>query len=477
MAVFLFSLQIFNVFNSHIWRDDAFFAAVAKNLANGDGFSAVFFDQNYKFHFGISSGPLIILPAALMIFIFGNHYWVPGLTEILLIWSLLITIFIVADEIVGEKRKWAFGFFALIMSLLFASGDEVKLSLWHNLMGEVPAALLVVLAVLIFSAPKLNKARLAIAGTFLGLAIMAKMIAVIASSVVLAMVTIRILYNKKPLSWIAIPILCFLAPFLAFELSKIILLGWTGYLELQLQNSNFYQVNALIKKPFFTYVPELIIYFKIASLFFLPGTAYVIYYSLKKNPKSPYVLAGMTLLCIFCVHTTWWMIYSIPGAYRHFTVALICYFSGLFLLICKLDYKKPSQVVFISFFIGAFFVSGSIEKLSFFKSESNLQEQLIIIEAINNFQKQGVEIISCGNNFELEYLLPESRNFKECTNFFANNIPKKVMLINFFAVPEKVIFIRHDQYRGEFITLPNQILERCKEEYLTTENFSLLWCE
>ena len=90
LATFLFLYQIYWVFNFPIWRDDAFFATVAKNLVNGNGFSAVFFDQDYKFHYGISSGPSLILPAAAMIFIFGNHYWVPELTAVLMIWSLLI---------------------------------------------------------------------------------------------------------------------------------------------------------------------------------------------------------------------------------------------------------------------------------------------------------------------------------------------------------------------------------------------------
>ena len=86
-------------------------------------------------------------------------------------------------------------------------------------------------------------------------------------------------------------------------------------------------------------------------------------------------------------------------------------------------------------------------------------------------------MISCGNNFELEYLLPESRNFKECTNFFENYTFKKLMLVNYFVRPKKVLRIRHDQYKGEFITIPNKILERCNEEYLTTKNISLMWCK
>ena len=50
LAVTLLDAQIFHTLHYPIWRDDATFDAVAKNLANGDGYAAVFFDKSYPFH-------------------------------------------------------------------------------------------------------------------------------------------------------------------------------------------------------------------------------------------------------------------------------------------------------------------------------------------------------------------------------------------------------------------------------------------
>ena len=43
LVIAAIGLQIFYVFNFPIWRDDAFFSSVAKNLANGAGYKAIFF--------------------------------------------------------------------------------------------------------------------------------------------------------------------------------------------------------------------------------------------------------------------------------------------------------------------------------------------------------------------------------------------------------------------------------------------------
>ncbi len=478
LAAFLFLYQIYWIFNFPIWRDDAFFASVAKNLVNGDGFSAVFFDQDYKFHYGISVGPALILPAAAMIFIFGNHYWAPELTAVLLIWVLLIAILIASKEVVGEKRKWAFCFLTLFMMLFFSCSEEgVKLCLWVRLMGEIPASLLVILAALIFSFKNLDKSRLASGGIMLGLALMTKTLSAISASAILIMVTARILFDRKPIMWIVIPVFCFVAPYFLFESIKIIVLGWKDYLELHQQNLNFYRTNAFFEKPFLSSVPSLVGYFGLAALTILPATIYVVCSSGKKNFNSPHFLAGISLLLASFLQVSWWIIYAPPFAFRYLSIGSCCFLAGIFLLICKLEYKKQFQMFFVFAFIFSLLVSCPDEIAKMFNKNPSLQEQKMVVEEIKTLQKQDFKMISCGNNFELEYLLPKSHNFEECTRFFESYVPQKVMLINFFIRPQKVLLVNHNEYGGKFINLSNQILERCKEEYLTTANFSLLKCE
>src|SRR3989338_4484693 len=94
LALFLIATQIWHSFNSPLWTDDAFFGTVAKNLASGNGYSSSDTRWNSAFSSYITAGPVIILPAALMIKIFGNQHWVLGLTITMLIWILLTMIFV-----------------------------------------------------------------------------------------------------------------------------------------------------------------------------------------------------------------------------------------------------------------------------------------------------------------------------------------------------------------------------------------------
>ena len=101
----------------------------------------------------------------------------------------------------------------------------------------------------------------------------------------------------------------------------------------------------------------------------------------------------------------------------------------------------------------------------------------MIVEEMKSLQQQGVQLISCGNNFELEYLLPSARNFKECKNFLNNSpMSQKVMLVNYFISSPKILYIASDDYFGDFLPIPNIALERCQERYYLTEHFSMLWC-
>ena len=80
-------LQVYYNFHYPIWRDDAGFGELAKNMVNGEGYSATMFDKLYPFSYLIATaGPTIILPAAASIFLFGNTYWAIGLANIFLIW-------------------------------------------------------------------------------------------------------------------------------------------------------------------------------------------------------------------------------------------------------------------------------------------------------------------------------------------------------------------------------------------------------
>lgn len=499
LAVTLLDAQIFHTLHYPIWRDDATFDAVAKNLANGEGYAAVLFDKSYPFHRVISSGPLIILPAAAFIFFFGNQYWVSGISNILLIWSLLIGIFILADGLIGKERKWPFCFLGLFLTLLFSThlyGNEYsdKLIIWHLLMGEVPAVLCIIIATLLLFYPKASVRRILLGGLFLGFAIMGKTIVGIAVIVIAAVASLKIVKNtnleKSNRSHLIIGLaFCIAAPFCLFDLVKIISLGWSGYLELKKESAEVYKLTAMVTTSIFENIRLHAIYFlniiNIAGYVLIPTTIYVAYIAVsnKNNASKNCLWAGVTLLVCSIIHACWWLGFS-TGSDRHLMPAFTYYFFGLSLLLVTIDYKKLSlfSLAIISSFIFLLFASRDGESnylfsLGFKGNDQKLQEQFTVVEAIQNLQQQGVTMISCGNNFELEYLLPQSRNFKKCEEILEENSSNPILLVSYFARGNEILALGHDWDGGIFKLIPKAVSSKCNREYLRTESYSLNWCQ
>lgn len=482
LVIVLIGLQIFCVFKFPIWRDDAFFGSVVKNLIGGEGYSAVFFDKSYAFHYGISTGPFVILPVSLLMFIFGNHHWVLGLTNILLIWSLLIPIFILSKDVVGKDRRWPFCFLSLFLVLIFSVGNEGgKLALWYLLMGEVPSALCVILAAFLLLLPQQDMKKIILGGVLLGFAAISKSNSIIAAIVIITVVSHRVLLDKKMTNLvkaksIIILSICFIAPSCLFELVRMVVLGWTQYLDLQMHNAKHYEQNGLVRNDYISgHILSLVGFFGTSSVLFIPTTIYAIYLVYKERPLPPYFSIGTTLIVCFFSYLTWWVNFAILEAYRHLSLAFFCYFVGFSLLVCGLRYKTKAQFIIIALFI-FYLINCGLQRSSFEFLAPLLDEQLIVVDAIKDLQGQGYEMISCGNNFELEYLLPKSANFRHCDEILTSSFDHPVILVNQWY-PDGILSIQHDQYYGRFKPIPQSILSKCNNEYLRTENFALMRCK
>ncbi len=506
LAVSLLFLQIYHVLHYSMWFDDSFFANVAKNLADGVGYKAVFFDKNYAFHYGISSGPVIILPAALMMFLFGNQYWVPGIANIALIWSLLIGIFFLADDFLGKEKKWPFGFLALSLALLFSTGSYGNenpngLVMWQSLMGEIPAALCLIVGTFLLFAPRASVRKMLLGGLFLGLAIMSKILAAIAVAAILISYSAKIFTEKNPkkIQLIIVVGFCVAAPFALFELVKFIFLGWDKYLELQVEAAKFYKHYAVVIASyqnngvavFADFYARVIVLKRLLGgvyLVVVPATVCVTYFALRRRNDAIQhcVWAGIALILGCFIHVYWWVHFS-AGCDRYLVIALVCYLVGLSLLLASIDYKTLSrfQIAAIALFIFMLFASRDREIKYLFSGgfkggDKRLQEQIVVVEAIKNLQQQGVIMISCGSNFELEYLLPGSLNFKKCEEILSNSFDRPVMFVSYFInpilLPLHVIRGDGDQYYCYIRPIPSAVSSKCNREYLKTENYSLSWC-
>ncbi len=484
-------LQVYYNFHYPIWRDDAGFGELAKNMVNGEGYSATMFDKLYPFSYLIATaGPTIILPAAASIFLFGNTYWAIGLANIFLIWSLMVLIFIAADSVLEKKEKWLFCFFGLFFCFLFSSGDQKlygietgdSIALWHLLMGEVPASLCVILGAFLFSSSE-SKNKIITGGLFLGMAVMAKTITCFAVAIITMVLGFRIVWDKKinipkKIKLLAITVAAVIAPILLFEIAKILILGWQGYNEFQIENAAFYKQIGLVKNNAYQRLESLSVVFGLGYLYPII-VAFVVACFSTKRPSIANSL-GLALLACFALHLLWWINFSINGSYRHLVVGLFCFCAGLSLLLANIDYSKLFDSAITSFFI-FFLVIGRMSMVHYnynfdFEKTARLKEQLEILEAVKELEAQKVTLFSCGSNFELEYLLPGSRHFKDCLDMPKEN-SSAAMLVSYFVNGSKLVAMR-PQYPFAYVgVIPEEILNQCSQKYMESENFSLHWCK
>lgn len=495
LALLLISVQIFHIFNFPLWTDDAFFGIVAKNLAQGNGYAASVFEKNFPFLFGITSGPVIILPTAFLIKIFGNQYWVLGASIMLITWFLLIMIFLLAQKITEEK-KWIFAFLSLLLALVFSINRENygiygtdHFSLWYLLLGEIPAALTAILGALLLFSANLDLKKILIAVAVLGLSILCKTSAAIACAVILFSFALKILLQKElkfsgKFLLIALAGLVFLVPYFLFELVKIFALGLPAYLEMQQQNGQFYKNIAFVD---FSYsFPAG----KIAHLFEISGFSilvlmvllpYFMWLAIKsKSANSLCRQIGIVLIFCFFLHLFWWIFFSIFRNDRYLVMALFYLAFGISFLLCCVDFKNKSQLQKSGFLILLllFSCAESFEIMASeaFSKNAKQQAQISAAKEIAQLRKKGVIMVSCGINYELEYLLPQNNNFRNCKDL-SKKLSQPTMLVNDFVLPGKILRYEFGQSFTEIKEPPSAVAARCREEYSSNEYFSLSWCK
>ena len=228
----LFWIVFVHVFaNGLCCSDDAIMGAAAKNLASGYGYGVSVGYGFMPFSWVVTTGPVLLLPAAALIALVGNQYWAPGFVTATTSALLLIAIGLLQFR--RTSATSAFTYMLLFGFLLYVLTVSL-FSQWYVLMGEIPAALLSVVGALIVTGrAELKPAPTAAASLVFGTAALTKLLA---------------LFSYVPLAiWLGINILrahpsrmgafqvalisvgCFLTPFVLFETWKLAELGSAGY--------------------------------------------------------------------------------------------------------------------------------------------------------------------------------------------------------------------------------------------------------
>ena len=214
--------------------DDSTNAIVAKNLALGRGYAnSVAFDgpPGLKlFDPGITTGPTLNIPAAILIRLFGNLPWVPGFVTATASLLLLLVVGLAVALIVGRSRSAAY--VCVLMFLLYSVTADLHFEQWYALLGDMPAALLSIAAAAILAVQPDRRSVIAAAALVCGLATMTKVLALLSFVPICIWFIWRAIRTKS--SRTAVDLLTALAgfalPMACFEAWRAISLGFRPYL-------------------------------------------------------------------------------------------------------------------------------------------------------------------------------------------------------------------------------------------------------
>lgn len=178
--------------------DQAYVATMAKNLAWGQGWISSVYGEPRYFDPEITTGPGLLIFIALGIYLFGNASWVALLMPLLVNLTLTGLIFWRLHRLLPEAR-WLSSL--LLLLLLFAA---VRPEMWVTPLGDLPAALYVVLAsVLAHEAMETRHGKkLCLAGLLLGLAILTKTMALLPALGLLSVLVFHSLRHRRRWPWL-----------------------------------------------------------------------------------------------------------------------------------------------------------------------------------------------------------------------------------------------------------------------------------
>lgn len=161
-------------FRAPLGFDEAYNLQVVRNLVEGHGYAtdgALYGGNRTLFDYQITTGPTVLLPSAGVAALLGQHLWAYRLVPVLATIGLVAAWFLLVRRHWGELPALAAG-----LSLLMLDNAAILITDRFgpgSVLGETASALFVVLAALALSRP-------AAAGLLAGLAVMTKVVVVLA---------------------------------------------------------------------------------------------------------------------------------------------------------------------------------------------------------------------------------------------------------------------------------------------------------
>ncbi len=431
VLILFFTIVYSHVFSSQLGTaDDAAIALAARNLAEGNGYAtSVSFDGVYgidKFSEGITTGPTLVLPAALLILIFGNTLWVPGFVVTTICVILLVLIISSLQKQTNLMRTLLFS--NLLIFFFYNITAGLHFTNWYVLLGEIPATFLGILAVILL-ADSPNNRRVIIYSCFLfGLAFTTKMLSLLSFLPIIgwfAFSLIKAKQNRKKLIInYLLAALAFLLPYLLFEIWKLLSLGFSAYIE------NWYAFIKLFEQLsgskgdsslfelFTTRSKSMLNHFGFTPLL-LVLIGGVVAYLIYKYSNITSIKIVFTLLMLGALsHLLYWVFLS-TGWHRYALIGLLLYFAAIS---CVVFLKLPTPVLvllvlaLIIIFISPLsrlkkpIIDSINQKYSY---DTRLNNLIKTVEFLNKHE-QNKPFISgwWASIVDVEYAMPDLENFK-----------------------------------------------------------------
>lgn len=319
--------------------DDAYFASIAKNVAFGVGYGTTATGQGFKpFDPEIGTGPTVILPVALAIMIFGNKWWVPG-TVTTLLWAvtllfLFLTLRASMVPAAAAGLRDAAIFFLLMIPLVF----PFHFGQWSQMLGEVPAAMLLLLSFAIIGCRNLSARTAGLASLLCSLAFLTKILTAPAYFVLLAAIVIRALVLEKlgvrqTVRYLLVSLAAFVAPLFVFEGYKLVMLSnLDSYVQHASQKMSFIASQGTTREPELSMIERFYdrsaviaerFGVSVLTILLVSGGAFVLV--MRSGHKA--AMQVSTLIALTALILTIYFLFVSNGWPRYFVVALILWMS------------------------------------------------------------------------------------------------------------------------------------------------------
>ncbi|MCF6341205.1 MAG: hypothetical protein L3J31_00175 [Bacteroidales bacterium] len=450
ILLLFFTIVYAHVFSSQLGTaDDAAIALVARNLAEGNGYaSSVAFDGSYgldKFSAGITTGPTLILPAALLMVIFGNTLWVPGFVTATACLILLIFIFRHVQK--QTNLTLALAFSTLLIFFFYNMTAGLHFVNWFVLLGELPATFLGILGVLILAASPKKRSAIVTACLLFGLAFTTKMLSFLGFLPLIAWFVYSLIKEKQNRKTLftnyLLGALSFAMPYLLFEIWKLFSLGisayienWQGFIKLFGRLSGADKgISLSLPEQFLQRNKAMSNHFGFSMFLLIPLavlTGFIVFKYAKR--KSVRLLFALLMLGAF-LHLFYWVFLS-SGWHRYALIGLFLYFTALASLLF-VDLPRPVigaiLIIFIMLFLST---SKKLNKpvknvmLYGFHPNPRLVNLQTTVDFLKNYEQQKPFVSGWwATVVDVEYTLPTLQNFKRFDQLGKDDYNRELIVV------------------------------------------------